>query len=110
MSSEMTFWGFHLNYWVTFGLLGQLAFSLRFIVQWIVSEKKEESVIPVAFWYLSLVGGAILFVYAVHKQDIVFILGQGTGLIVYSRNLVLIRRRKLEESARVGIRKNAQAT
>jgi lipid-A-disaccharide synthase-like uncharacterized protein len=87
----------HLNYWVLFGLLGQLAFSLRFIVQWLVSEGRKESVVPVAFWYLSLVGGAILLVYAIYKQDIVFILGQGSGLIVYIRNLVLISKKRARE-------------
>jgi lipid-A-disaccharide synthase-like uncharacterized protein len=84
----------HLNCWVLFGLLGQLAFSLRFIVQWLVSERRKESVVPVVFWYLSLVGGSILFIYAIYKRDIVFIIGQGSGLIVYIRNLVLISRRK----------------
>lgn len=98
MSSEITFLGYHINYWVAFGLVGQLAFSLRFIVQWIVSERKEESVIPVAFWYLSLLGGIILFVYAIHRRDVVFTLGQGSGLIVYIRNLILIRRKKAEQS------------
>ena len=95
----------HLNYWVLFGLLGQLAFSLRFIVQWMVSERKKESVVPVAFWYLSLLGGMILFVYALYKQDIVFIIGQGSGLIVYIRNLVLISKKKAREK----IGKGAQA-
>jgi lipid-A-disaccharide synthase-like uncharacterized protein len=89
--------GYDINYWVAFGLLGQLAFSLRFIVQWIVSEKKEESVIPIAFWYLSVLGGIILFIYAIIRKDIVFTLGQGSGLVVYVRNLVLIRR-KTEKS------------
>jgi lipid-A-disaccharide synthase-like uncharacterized protein len=92
----------HLNYWVLFGLLGQLAFSLRFIVQWLVSEGRKESVVPVAFWYLSLVGGTILLVYAIYKQDIVFILGQGSGLIVYTRNLTLISKKKARERDRIG--------
>jgi lipid-A-disaccharide synthase-like uncharacterized protein len=81
-----------LNGWVLFGFLGQAAFSARFIVQWIVSEKNKESTIPIAFWYLSLIGGAILFVYAVYKKDPVFVIGQGSGLIVYVRNLMLIKR------------------
>lgn len=88
----------HFNYWVLFGLLGQLAFSLRFIVQWLVSERRKESVVPVVFWYLSLLGGSILFIYALYKQDIVFIIGQGSGLIVYIRNLILISRKKKKKS------------
>lgn len=83
-----------LNPWVIFGLLGQVCFSLRFIVQWINSEKAKKSVIPVSFWYFSLAGGAVLFVYAIYRRDIVFTLGQGAGLIVYARNLVLIARHK----------------
>jgi lipid-A-disaccharide synthase-like uncharacterized protein len=83
-----------LNPLVIFGLLGQLCFSLRFIVQWVYSEKAKKSVIPVSFWYFSLAGGAILFVYAIYRKDIVFTLGQGVGLIVYARNLVLIARHK----------------
>ncbi|MDD5680164.1 MAG: lipid-A-disaccharide synthase N-terminal domain-containing protein [Candidatus Omnitrophica bacterium] len=83
-----------LNPWVIFGLLGQLCFSLRFIVQWLYSEKMKKSVIPVSFWYFSLAGGAALFIYAIYRRDIVFTLGQGAGLIVYARNLVLVARHK----------------
>jgi lipid-A-disaccharide synthase-like uncharacterized protein len=82
------------NPWVIFGLLGQLFFSLRFIVQWIYSERAKKSVIPISFWYLSITGGAILFVYAVYRRDIVFVIGQGTGLLVYARNLMLIAMHK----------------
>lgn len=83
-------------FWVLFGLLGQAAFSARFLVQWIVSERKRESVVPPVFWYLSLAGGLILFIYAIYKRDVVFIIGQGSGVIVYVRNLVLIHRKKRE--------------
>lgn len=83
-----------LNPWVMFGLLGQICFSLRFIVQWIHSEKEKKSVIPLSFWYWSIAGGTILFIYAIYKKDIVFTIGQGAGLIVYARNLVLISRHK----------------
>ncbi|MBU4376935.1 MAG: lipid-A-disaccharide synthase N-terminal domain-containing protein [Candidatus Omnitrophica bacterium] len=83
-----------LNPWVIFGLLGQVCFSLRFIIQWIQSERHRKSIIPVSFWYFSLFGGLILFIYAIYRQDIVFTLGQGAGLIVYARNLVLIARHK----------------
>ena len=78
--------------WLAIGLLGQALFAGRFIWQWWVSERLGRSVVPVAFWHLSLVGGAILTVYAVYRQDVVFALGQGCGLAVYVRNLQLIRR------------------
>jgi lipid-A-disaccharide synthase-like uncharacterized protein len=76
--------------WLAVGLLGQASFSARFLVQWIVSERRRKSVIPVQFWYFSLVGGVILLAYAIHRKDPVFILGQAAGLIVYLRNLYLI--------------------
>jgi lipid-A-disaccharide synthase-like uncharacterized protein len=82
------------NVWLIIGFAGQAAFSARFLVQWIVSEVRRESVIPVYFWYLSILGGAILLVYAIHRRDPVFILGQGAGLVVYVRNLILISRRR----------------
>jgi lipid-A-disaccharide synthase-like uncharacterized protein len=78
--------------WLAFGLLGQLIFGARFIVQWIASERKGESHIPLVFWYLSIIGGIITTAYAIHKHDIVFIIGQGAGLVVYTRNLMLIYR------------------
>jgi lipid-A-disaccharide synthase-like uncharacterized protein len=78
--------------WLAFGLMGQVIFGARFIVQWIASERKRESHIPIVFWYFSIVGGIITTAYAIHKRDIVFIIGQGAGLIVYTRNLMLIYR------------------
>ncbi|HYN62978.1 MAG TPA: lipid-A-disaccharide synthase N-terminal domain-containing protein [Candidatus Limnocylindrales bacterium] len=78
-------------WWVMVGLVGQLMFSMRFIVQWISSERARKSVMPVAFWYFSLGGGLILLTYAIYRRDPVFILGQATGLVIYSRNLWLIR-------------------
>jgi lipid-A-disaccharide synthase-like uncharacterized protein len=78
--------------WIGVGLVAQAMFMGRFLVQWIISERKGESTIPVAFWYLSIAGGALLLAYACWRRDPVFILGQSTGLIVYSRNLVLLRR------------------
>ena len=80
--------------WLTVGFLGQAFFSMRFLVQWIVSEKKRESVIPVSFWFFSIGGGLTLLTYAVYRHDPVFILGQGAGLFVYLRNLYLIRRKE----------------
>jgi lipid-A-disaccharide synthase-like uncharacterized protein len=81
--------------WLAIGLLGQGIFSARFIVQWLVSEKEKKSVIPVAFWYLSLLGGITLLLYSIYKRDIVFILGQSTGVFIYSRNLFLIQRERI---------------
>ncbi len=80
------------NVWLIIGLVGQATFFMRFMIQWIVSEKKGESTIPVAFWYLSLTGGLILFCYAIHKRDPVFIMGQSSGILIYVRNLILVRR------------------
>lgn len=85
--------------WIGIGLLGQLFFTSRFLVQWIVSERQRESVIPQAFWWLSLLGGVTLLCYAIWRRDPVFILGQSTGLLVYSRNLMLISRKKREAAA-----------
>ena len=79
-------------FWLIFGFTGQVLFSLRFVVQWWRSERAGRSVIPLEFWYLSLAGGAVLLTYAVYRRDPVFILGQLTGVAVYTRNLVLLRR------------------
>ena len=76
--------------WVGVGLLGQAAFAMRFLIQWIVSERRGESVIPIAFWFFSMSGSLILLAYALHRRDPVFTLGQSFGLIVYVRNLMLI--------------------
>lgn len=80
--------------WVMIGLGGQLAFTARFLVQWIASEREGRSVIPIAFWYCSVVGGSILLCYALYRADPVFILGQSMGLSIYLRNLVLIARER----------------
>jgi lipid-A-disaccharide synthase-like uncharacterized protein len=79
--------------WLAIGLLGQALFSARFIVQWIASERRRESVIPRQFWYFSLAGGLTLLLYAMYRRDPVFILGQGAGLFVYARNLYFIHKR-----------------
>jgi len=86
-----------MNVWIAFGFLGQALFGARFLIQWICSERKKESYIPVVFWYLSLGGGLILFAYAIHRKDPVFIVGQSMGVIVYVRNLVLIGRKQKAE-------------
>lgn len=78
--------------WITVGLLGQLMFTGRFIVQWIASEKAGRSVVPVTFWYFSILGGLIVLAYGIHKLDPVIILGQLPGVVIYSRNLWLIKK------------------
>jgi lipid-A-disaccharide synthase-like uncharacterized protein len=78
--------------WVAVGLLGQLLFTGRMLVQWLTSEKSKRSVVPVSFWWMSLVGATMLLVYFIWRRDIVGILGQATGWIIYIRNLVLINR------------------
>jgi lipid-A-disaccharide synthase-like uncharacterized protein len=80
--------------WVGIGFLGQALFSMRFLYQWFRSEQAKRSVIPEAFWYFSLAGGLTLLAYAIYKRDPVFIIGQGSGLIVYVRNVLLIHREK----------------
>ncbi len=82
--------------WVIIGLGGQVLFSLRFLLQWLSSEREGRSVIPVVFWYFSIGGSLVLLSYAIHKLDPVFILGQSAGLLIYTRNLVLIRREKTQ--------------
>ena len=82
-------------WWVVIGLGGQLMFTGRFLVQWIASERQKKSVIPLAFWYLSIGGGLILLAYAIYRKDPVFILGQSMGLSIYLRNLWLIRAEKI---------------
>ena len=78
--------------WVTFGTLGQLIFFSRWIIQWLSSEKSKTSIIPVSFWWCSLVGGIITLIYAHHIGSFPFMLAQAIGIIVYSRNLFLIHR------------------
>jgi len=82
------------TFWLTVGFAGQALFSARFLVQWLTSEKLRRSVFPVAFWYLSLAGGATLLAYAIHLGDPVFIVGQATGLLIYGRNLYFIFRER----------------
>lgn len=76
--------------WVVLGLIAQALFMMRFVVQWIASERAKRSVVPVAFWFFSLGGGLLLLVYAIQREDPVFILGQALGLFIYIRNLWLI--------------------
>lgn len=85
--------------WVLFGFAAQAMFMMRFVVQWIASERARRSVVPVAFWFFSLAGGVMLFTYAIQLGDPVFIAGQGTGLFIYLRNLWLIYRERRERMA-----------
>ena len=78
--------------WLGIGLLGQAFFSARFLVQWIASERAKKSVVPRGFWFFSVGGGMTLLAYAIYRLDPVFIIGQGAGLFVYSRNLYFIYR------------------
>ena len=82
----------HETLWLIIGFTGQLMFTLRFLVQWLTSERARRSIVPIQFWYLSIGGGAILLAYAIHRLDPVFMLGQSTGLFIYLRNLHLITR------------------
>lgn len=92
------------NYILIVGLLGQVFFSGRFLVQWIASEKTGKSIVPIAFWYLSVGGGGLLLVYAIMRKDPVFILGQGGGLLIYLRNLYLIYRERVRRKAGAGVK------
>ena len=78
--------------WLIIGFIGQAMFTMRFVIQWLTSEKRKKSVIPVAFWFFSAAGGMTLLSYAIYRRDPVFILGQSFGIFVYSRNLYLIYR------------------
>lgn len=80
------------------GMLGQVLFFSRFLIQWIASEKKGKSTIPLSFWWLSIGGGLLLLIYAIWREDPVITLGQSVGLFVYVRNLVLIRRHKTAQA------------
>jgi len=84
------------NIWLAIGLLGQSLFFMRFFVQWLASEKAKQSIIPTAFWYFSMAGGITLLAYAIFRKDPVFIIGQSTGLLIYSRNLYFVHTKKPE--------------
>jgi lipid-A-disaccharide synthase-like uncharacterized protein len=80
--------------WLSVGFLGQALFSARFLIQWLKSEKVKRSIIPNAFWYFSIGGGLTLLIYAVHRMDPVFIVGQASGLMIYLRNIYFINKEK----------------
>lgn len=85
--------------WVGVGLLGQLLFTGRMLVQWLASEREKRSVVPEAFWWMSLLGATMLIVYFGWRKDVVGILGQGTGWVIYIRNLILIYRSRPSPTA-----------
>lgn len=81
------------THWLIVGLVGQTCFFMRFLIQWLVSEQRGESTIPLAFWYFSIGGSVILLSYSIYREDPVFIIGQSVGSMIYVRNLVLIARK-----------------
>jgi len=85
--------------WLALGLVGQTLFSARFLVQWIASERRRASIVPTAFWWLSIGGSLCLLTYALYREDPIFVLGQSAGIVVYFRNLVLVRRQKAAAGA-----------
>ena len=82
--------------WLAVGMFGQALFSARFIIQWLASEKLRRSVVPVSFWYFSLIGGFVLLAYAIYRRDPVFVLGQAFGAVIYVRNLYFLRRERYQ--------------
>lgn len=80
--------------WLAIGFTGQAIFTARFLAQWVASERKRDSVVPLAFWWLSLFGGMTLLCYAVHKEDPVIMVGQSMGIFIYVRNLMLVDKKK----------------
>jgi len=87
-----------MKMWLVLGFFAQALFTTRFLVQWIASEKQKQSVVPIYFWYISLVGGFLLLTYAIHIKDPVFIAGQSAGVFIYVRNLMLIYKQKKKAS------------
>ena len=83
-----------LDWWVLWGFIAQGLFTMRFLVQWIASERAHRSVIPLAFWYFSIAGGMLLLVYALYRRDPVFIAGQAFGVFIYLRNLYFVLRER----------------
>ncbi len=105
---NITSWGGVV--WVCIGFLGQGAFFGRMLIQWLVSEKEKRSVVPEIFWWLSLVGGVTLFAYFAWRQDIVGVLGQTSGVVIYARNIRLIRKRERRDAREAAERTAAQAS
>ena len=88
--------------WAALGFLAQAMFSARFVVQWIASERARRSIIPTAFWWFSIAGGTLLFIYSLYRKDPVFIAGQGGGLLIYARNVMFVLREQRRTAASAG--------
>ncbi|MEW9303940.1 lipid-A-disaccharide synthase N-terminal domain-containing protein [Labrys neptuniae] len=86
----------NFDFWLVLGLFAQALFTARFVIQWWVSERAGKSVIPFSFWILSIGGGGLLFLYALVRADLVYIIGQGSGLAIYIRNVSLVLKEKRE--------------
>lgn len=84
----------NINFFVILGFVGQFFFSMRFVVQWIASEKNKKSVLPLAFWIFSILGSSFLLIYAIYRKDPVFILGQAPNLLIYFRNIWLMKNKE----------------
>ena len=97
MSLNPATWNWDL--WVVLGFLGQACFGCRMLVQWIWSERVKKSVIPIYYWYFSIAGALIIFTYAIHRRDPVFVIGQFFGLFIYVRNVMLMKRRHVDTTA-----------
>ena len=93
--------------WLIIGFLGQIFFSARFILQWIYSEINKKSIIPLGFWFFSILGGITLLIYAIHRKDPVFIIGQSAGLLIYARNIYFINKQNSINFSLKKILKNA---
>lgn len=100
MASLMSFLGAETQgelIWIMVGLGGQVLFMMRFMIQWLASEKARRSVIPISFWWFSIGGAAVLLAYAIHRADPVFILGQSLGFFIYARNLWFVYLERKED-------------
>lgn len=95
--------------WVLFGLVGQLAFAGRWLIQWFISEKRKESFIPASFWWTSMLAGAVLFAYFAWRQDLVGVLGQVSGIVVYARNIRLIKKKARRDAKEAAKREGAMS-
>ena len=84
----------NFNFFMILGFVGQFFFSMRFVVQWIASEKNKKSVLPLAFWIFSIFGSSFLLIYAIYRKDPVFILGQAPNLLIYFRNIWLMKNKE----------------
>ena len=84
------------SFWLILGFFSQFLFFTRFLVQWIASERRKKSIIPLSFWYLSIFGSIGLLIYSVYRKDLVFIIGQSLGVLIYTRNIILLKKENLE--------------